>query len=147
MKNGSEIDTSANAGIRWTVHPVKKNWKISVLIIIFLIVLCISINFSFDSLSLSLLSVIFLFGSLSSFFLPTTYTLYDKGIAIKTAFRELYKEWDFFKRYYIDKNGILLSPFPYRTRLENFRGLYIRFDNNKEQVINFIKSRIIPIAN
>lgn len=142
MRKGLESTDDIFIEIKWTVHPIKKNWKVSILVIIFLLVICISISFSFDSLLLSFFSAIFLFGSLSSFFLPTTYTLYDKGIIIKTVFREVYKDWGFFKRYYIDKNGILLSPFPHRTRLENFRGLYIKFNNNKEEVTSYIKSKI-----
>jgi len=143
MKNELESIDETPIELKWTVHPAKKNLKLSISITIFLVILCISIYISFDSLSLSLLSAIFLFGSLSPFFLPTTYLLCDKGIIVKTIFREIYNEWIFFKRYYIDRNGILLSPFSYKTRLENFRGLYVRFDGNKEQIIDFIKSKII----
>lgn len=131
--------------IKWTVHPAKKNLKLSVLVIIFLVILCVSIYVSFDSLILSLLSAVFLFGSLYSFFFPTTYMLHEKEVIVKNIFRKFSREWDFFKRYYIDKDGIFLSPFSHRTRLENYRGLYIRFGNNKDQVIDFIKSRITGI--
>lgn len=142
MKNKLELIDSVPIEFKWTVHPAKKNLKLSVLVIMFLIALCVSIYFSFDSLLLSLLSAVFLFGSLSSFFLPTTYMLHKKGIIIKRVFHEFFRGWDSFKRYYIDKNGILLSPFTYRTRLENFRGLYIRFNGNREYIIGYIKSRI-----
>ncbi len=142
MKNELELVDENPIALKWTVHPAKKNLPLTILVIIFLVILCISIYISFDSLSLSLLSAIFLFGSLSSFFFPTTYLLCDKGIIVKTIFREFYREWVSFKRYYIDKNGILLSPFLYKTRLENFRGLYVRFDSNKQQIVDFIKSRI-----
>jgi len=128
--------------LEWTVHPLKANKKVSIGLIVFLIVLCTSIYFSFDSFTFLILSVIFLVGSLSSFFLPTTYLFQDDYIIVKTIFRRFSKQWGSFKSYYPDKNGVLLSPFPHPTRLENFRGLYIRFNNNKTEVVNFIKQKI-----
>ena len=128
--------------LEWTVHPLKANWKVSTVLIIFLIALCMAIYFSFNSLTFLIFSVVFLIGSLSSFFLPTTYTLQDDCIIVKTIFRRSSRQWASFKRYYPEKKGVFLSPFPHPTRLENFRGLYVRFNNNKTDVINFIKPKI-----
>jgi len=128
--------------LEWTVHPLKANRKVSIGLIVFLIVLCTSIYFSFDSLTFLILSVIFLVGSLSSFCLPTTYTLQDDCIIVTSVFRRFSRQWNTFKRYYPDKNGVFLSPFLHTTRLENFRGLYVRFNNNKTEVIDFIKQKI-----
>ena len=126
----------------WTVHPLKANWKVSTVLIIFLIALCMAIYFSFNSLTFLIFSVVFLVGSLSSFFLPTTYALQDDCIIVKTIFRRSSRQWASFKRYYPEKKGVFLSPFLHPTRLENFRGLYVRFNNNKTNVINFIKQKI-----
>ena len=81
-------------------------------------------------------------GSLSSFFLPTQYLLDNDKVRIKFFFTIREKKWGMFRSYYVDKNGVLLSPFEKPSRLENFRGQYIRFDRNKDQVVNFVKSKI-----
>ncbi len=57
-------------------------------------------------------------------------------------FRKQSRKWDSFKTYYPDKNGIFLSPFAHKTRLENFRGLYIRLKENRKEVLDFIKQKI-----
>ncbi len=132
--------------LEWTVHPLKANKKVSIGLIIFLIALCTSIYFSFDSLTFMILSVIFLVGSLSSFFLPTTYLLQNDCIIVKTIFRRFSRQWDSFKSYYPDKNGVFLSPFLHPTRLENFRGLYVRFNDNKTEIVNFIKQKIEKVT-
>lgn len=142
MKDEQKFGDSTSIELKWIVHPVKKNLTLSASVIIFLVGLCVSIYFSFDSLILSIVSAIFLFGSLFRFFFPTTYILQDKQIIVKSFLSESSRNWKSFKRYYVDKKGVLLSPFTYKTRLENFRGLYIRFNDNKEQVIDFIKSKI-----
>jgi hypothetical protein len=138
------IENKDNIKLEWTVHPLIANWKISAGLIAFLIALCTAIYFSFNSLTFLFLSIIFLVGSLSPFFFPTTYTLNDDGINIKSVFRKSSKNWGYYKSYYPDRNGILLSPFPHPSRLENFRGLYVRFNNNKADVVNFVKQKLKP---
>jgi hypothetical protein len=56
--------------------------------------------------------------------------------------QELRKKWSQYRSCYPDKNGVLLSPFVRPSRLENFRGTYIRFWNNREEVVSFVKTMI-----
>ncbi|MGB9597901.1 MAG: hypothetical protein ACPL7B_16575 [Candidatus Poribacteria bacterium] len=121
---------------------MKANWKISASIIVFLIAINIAIYLSFDSLTFLFLSVVFLFGSLSSFFLPTTYILSDEGITVKSVFRKSTRNWCYFKSYYPERKGVFLSPFSQPSRLENFRGLFVRFNNNRTEVIEFVKQKL-----
>lgn len=133
----------ANAiSMQWTAHLIKRNWKVSSGVVLFLIILCAAIYFSFNSATFLLLSVAILTISLSPFFFPTTYTFQDDCIIVKSLLRESSRQWDSFKSYYPDRNGVLLSPFPSPTRLENFRGIYIRFENNRSEVVNFIEKKL-----
>jgi hypothetical protein len=80
--------------------------------------------------------------SLAKFYFPTRYRLDDTGIMVKTMTQTLKKEWTLYRSCYPDKNGILLSPFAEPSRLENFRGLYLMFDNNRDDVTAFCRSHI-----
>jgi len=134
---------NANAPeMKWTVHLIKRNWIVSTAVVLFLIILCSAIYLSFNSATFLLLSVAILVISLSPFFLPTTYTFQDDCIIVKSLFRKSSRQWDSFKSYYPDRNGVLLSPFSSPTRLENFRGIYIRFENNRSEVVEFIQKKI-----
>ena len=134
---------SVNAiSMQWTVHLIKRNWKVSAGVVLFLIILCTAIYFSFNSATFLFLSVAILIISLSPFFLPTTYTFQDDCIIVKSLLRKSSRQWNSFKSYYPDRNGVLLSPFPSPTRLENFRGVYIRFENNRSEVVEFIQKKI-----
>ncbi len=136
------IENKSAVKFEWIVHPLKANWKVSLILIVFLLALCISIYFRFKSLAFFVLSIAFLFGSLSSFFLPTKYTLQEDCILVKTLLRKQSRGWDSFERLYPDKNGVFLSPFSHKTRLENFRGLYVRLGNNRKEILDFIKQKI-----
>ena len=138
----SDPQSSNFTGIKWTVYPIKNNWKVSFGLIVFLVILCVAVYFSFDSVTFLLLSAVILICSLSPFFFPTTYMLKDESVVIKSLLRTFSREWGYFKSYYPSKSGVLLSPFSLPSRLENFRGLYIRFSDNRSEVLDFIGRKI-----
>lgn len=135
------IENNGNE-IIWIIHPVKKNWKVSIAVILFLLSLCAAIYISFNSLAFLFLSIVILFVSLMPFFFPTTYSLNEDCVVIKSVYRRLSRNWNTFKSFYPDKNGVLLSPFVSPSRLENFRGVYLRFGNNKPEILDFVAKKL-----
>lgn len=148
LKLGSENKTAdasqiqsptEEEAVEWIVHPAKRNMRTTVLVTIFLIVVVIVVYFAASSVWFGVLAFIFLFGSLASFYFPTRYRMTQKEIVIKTKAQTLVKKWSQYRTYHPDKNGVLLSPFVRKTRLENFRGTYIRFEGNRDEVVGFVK--------
>ena len=126
----------------WVVHPVFDNWKRSAVLVAFLIMLIAAVYFASQSIYLTLLSVFFLAGALYKYFVPFRYQFDNQKVTIQSFFYRFEQDWTNFRSFYVDQNGILLSPFARPSRLENFRGVYIRFGNNKGAVIDFIKQQI-----
>lgn len=109
-----------------------------------LVIWCV-VYLATGSLLFLTIAIVMLLGSLSGFFLPTEYELYADKIKVRYFLSNLEKEWKSYRSFYVDKNGILLSPFTKPSRLESFRGIYLRLDRNseiKDKVIDFIKSKI-----
>ncbi len=127
----------------WSSHPAKKNVWVSIGVIAFLIAVWLIVYWTSSNPILLGISVVIMLGSMSSFFLPTQYLLGNDKVRIKFFFTVREKKWDMFRSYYVDKNGVLLSPFERPSRLENFRGLYIRFNQNRDLVVEFVKSKIV----
>lgn len=128
--------------LKWSTHPVKKKTLISALVIAFLFLVWSVVYLTTSSVFLTALSVVIMLVSLSSFFLPTYYELDQDKIRIRYFFTRREREWSAFRSFYVDRNGVLLSPFQRPSRLENFRGIYVRFNRNKDQVVDFVKSKI-----
>ncbi len=128
--------------LEWTCHPAKKNLKVTVAVSAFLIVMIAIVYYVTYSVWFMALGAAILFGSLASFYLPTRFRLTGEEITVKSTTQKGTKKWSQFRSYYPDKNGVLLSPFVRPTRLENFRGTYIRFSNNRDEVIDFVKNHI-----
>ena len=130
--------------LSWTVHPLVENRRKSVLLILFLALLLLFIYLGFQLIYVAILSAIFLIGSLYKYFLPFHHQFEaDRLIITSCCFYKLERSWETFRSFYVDANGVLLSPFAHPTRLENFRGIYIRFGKHPpEEVINFITNKI-----
>jgi len=149
QKNGTSIQDEQDAvqTISWTVHPVVENWLRSVLLGLFLGILFFFIYWGFRSMPIALLSAIFLIGSLYKYFLPFHHQCEADRLVISTCCYRLTRPWAAFRSFYVDANGMLLSPFEKPTRLENFRGVYVRFGKHPpDEVVNFISSKIEPEA-
>ncbi len=128
--------------LAWTAHPVKRKPLVSILVTAFILVISYLVLASTDSQVFSGLSLVIMFGSLAKFYLPTRYELTNNEIVVKNISYTLRKSWDQYRSFYPDKNGILLSPFKERSRLENFRGLYLMFEKNNQQVTQFVSDHI-----
>jgi len=144
MAARTDADTVVDEGavLNWRCHPVKRRPMVSLAVTAFIVLVGLLVYFATDSRGFTVLALVVLFASLAKFFFPTEYRLSDKKIKIKTTTQTLVKEWSMYRSCYSDKNGILLSPFTRPSRLENFRGLYIMFEKNRDEVTAFVKERV-----
>jgi len=137
-----ETTDESGTGLEWTTHPMKKRPWVTVLVTVFILVIGAMVFSTTESKGFAVLALVVLFMSLAKFYLPTKYKLTEKYIIVKTTTQTIKKEWSMFRSFYPDKNGLLLSPFVRPTRMENFRGMYLIFNENKDQVIAFAKDHI-----
>lgn len=130
---------SKNLKIEWVSFPAVENLRKTTIATIFIIGLSTLLYFRYGPIY-GFLSILFLGFSLLPYYTPTTYRLNEDGIEVKKVFYTIKKSWSNFRSFYPDKNGVLLSPFSIPTRLENFRGIYIRFRGNGEEVLSVVES-------
>lgn len=131
--------------LAWTTQPARSRPVVAALVVL-LMATIVTIVFSImESAFFALISALILWGSLSQFYLKTHFELTENLVRIKYLVNKVEKPWAQFRSFYPDKNGVLLSPFVRPSRLENFRGLYLRFAGNREQVLEVIRSKIRQI--
>jgi hypothetical protein len=128
--------------LEWRVHPVRENPLASVLVGLLLLVIWAGTYLVFHEVIWVILAVIFLGGSLLPFFTVTEYRMDDRGITIRRPLTTVFREWDRVRSYYPDRKGVLLSPFAAPSRLENFRGVFIRFGPDRQAVIQYLKKHV-----
>jgi hypothetical protein len=130
-------DDPATELMRWRSHPVRQSGKRLGAVLLVLIGLPAGLWALYGPFY-GLLGVLILSGALSPYFLPTDYALYAGGgesrfIGVTRRFT-----WSQYRTFYPDSHGVLLSPFAKPSRLENFRGIYLRFDGRREQILNIV---------
>ncbi len=95
-----------------------------------------------QSVAWSALAVGILLSGVHDYWLPTRFRLSPAGAQIRHAFLLRQKSWAQFRAYYEDNNGVLLSPFARPSRLDTFRGMYIRFAGNRESVVAYVQRHV-----
>jgi hypothetical protein len=123
--------------IRWTVLPAKNRKKLALffaIVLPFLLLVLLS-----SGIFWTLFSAIVLILALSPFFTPTTYTLDKGGVTVKRLLYTIKRDWESIRRYEFDGRGIFLSPYSKPRRMENFRGIYLMLNENREEVLQFLE--------
>lgn len=139
VENGGASQTPM---FEYVCHPAARNLSITILTTLFLL-LCVALVWLIShSIFMTALAVLILFGSLAGFYTRTRYVFYDDYFIITTLIHTQRKEWKLYRSYYGDRNGVLLSPFARPTRMENFRGVYIKFAGNKDTVMAMVRSKL-----
>ncbi len=128
--------------LEWVCHPVKRKPLVSVGVCLLIIIIPLLVFSATASIGFAIFGFVIMAASLAKFFFPTRYKLDSTGVTVKTTTQTLTKQWSLYRSFYPDKNGVLLSPFAEPSRLENFRGMYVMFSNNKDAVIAFVGKHV-----
>ncbi|MGB5106506.1 MAG: hypothetical protein WBP42_07305 [Candidatus Zixiibacteriota bacterium] len=128
--------------MQWVCQPAKSRPVVAIAVAVFIVALVVLTYFLTYSPLFAVVAALILWGSLSQFYLQTTFEFTERKVKVKYLVNKIEKEWAQYRSFYVDKNGVLLSPFVRPSRLENFRGLYIRFAGNRDAVAAIVKSKI-----
>ena len=85
--------------------------------------------------------------SLTTFFFPTTYSVDESKVKIKYLFTLKERNLSAFRSVFPGQRGILLSPYLGPTRLENFRGFYLRYGKDNKGEVDKILAELIEWQN
>lgn len=127
----------------WIFHPAKASWLVTTLLTVFLFLLLVIVFWLTQSRLFTLIGTVVLVGSMRSFYFPTEYKLFDDRIEVFYTISSHKKNWDIYRRVYPEKNGVFLSTFARPTRMENFRGLFVKYgDADRDRILEIIQNRI-----
>lgn len=135
----SEGDT-----LQWSVHPFRENLMKSLFLLIILALLFCAIYWGTDGdIFLTGLSMLIMSGTLSPYFFVTKYEMDATSVRQKRGQMINKKRWSDFRRYYIGKTHITLSPFTYTTRLESFRSMTLLVNSqNRDRIEAFVRKHM-----
>ena len=127
----------------WVFHPAKASRVVTALLTVFLFLLLVLVYYLTQSRLFTIIGTIVLLGSMRSFYFPTEYKLFDDHIEVYYTISSVKKDWKIYRRVFPEKNGVFLSTFARPTRMENFRGLFVKYgEADRDRVLDIIQSRI-----
>ncbi len=91
----------------------------------------------------TVLAVLLMWGQVAGFYLPTRYSLTEESVLVRGLVSRREKSWGEFRSFHKDREGVLLSPFIGRSRLERFRGVSLQFHDNRDEVMAVVERMIV----
>ena len=80
--------------------------------------------------------------SLARYFFPTEYRLDAEGVRVRFLGQVRARRWAEVRGVYPHGDGVHLSPFASPSRLDPFRGIYVRFAGNREAVLEVVGAHV-----
>jgi len=124
--------------LTWTVHLARKQRGRGA-VTACLVVLAACAGWLYAGPLAAVVVTIALMLSLSEFFFPVRYEIDESAATARCMGRTKRVERAQVTNCYVDSDGVKLSTCGGNRRLEPFRGLYLRFDGNSEQVTRFLE--------
>jgi hypothetical protein len=120
-------ENKAAAEITWTSFPARDDFPRSALLIMFIVAFSWGVVRLMGHPGWGLLSFLVLTGAMHRYFIRTYYRLHAGGITARALGRTLERPWATVRGVYPHKDGVFLSPFDAPSRLDSFRGMYLRY--------------------
>lgn len=147
-KNNFKVKDKVN--FDWVSFPFVDRPRTSTLLVVFLIFLSVLLRYFIEHAMLLpigwyWISMMLIFASISSYFIPSRYTFFENRIVAKYLFFKVERPYKDFGCFYSDKHGVMLSTFKTPRRLDPFRGMSVRYSKTqleKEELLNFLEQKI-----
>mgnify|MGYP006972338587 CR=1 FL=1 len=125
--------------LTWKVHLLREQPSKLLLVIPAAALSLVASCVLFQTFTLGLIVLFLIMASLAEYLFPIRYQLDERGASARTLTSLTRIEWRRVKKYYLDDHGIKLSPLSRQTRLEAYRGVYLRFGDRRDEIIRAVK--------
>ena len=125
--------------LSWTSWPMLRSPVRAALAVAFVVLMAWTIQAMFRTTYFTAVAVLLVWGQVAGFFLPTRFSLTDERVSVRGLVSRREKNWSEFRSHYVDREGVLLSPFVERSRLDRFRGVSLQFHGNRDEVVAFVE--------
>jgi len=135
--------SATSCELRWVSHPLRDEppWKSAALIAL-IAGFSAGAYYSLEGLVYALIAGAVLVAATSRYLLPVHYCLTERGVAVTHAGVTRRMAWDRFRDFYVHPDGVFLSPFGRPSRLDSFRGCFLRFKDNREEVLALVRAGV-----
>ena len=88
------------------------------------------------------ISLLLLLAMTSTLYLEVRYRLDPEGVTVFFLGAANFRKWQHYRNFYVHDTGVHLTTMPKPSPLDPFRGHFLRFDQNRDEVVAYIKGQI-----
>ena len=129
---------TAKAGLEWTIHLARRRPRQAAAVVGVVAAGSLAAGYGFRSVVLGVLAAFLLVGAISDYLFPVRYTITPGGIDVRGPLHRRRMAWQQVRRVVRDQHGVKLSPLPAPSRLQAYRGIYLWFADNADDVMAII---------
>ncbi len=137
--NDAGRSEAARYTLQWSVHLLRQHPRKAWGAAGAMLIASVLVAFAFRSAGMGLLAFVLLWLATRDYWLPVRYTVNEHGAGVRYLGAIFDISWDRVKFVTVAPDGVKLSPVPPGSRLEPFRGVTLRFADNREQVLEAIE--------
>jgi len=126
----------------YTIHLARRRPTQAAAAVAVITAATLAAGFGFQSLLLGFLAGALLIASVSDYLFPLTFTLTDEAAEARGPLHRRRLAWARVRRVSRDDLGVKLSPLPHPSRLDAFRGIYLWFADNADDVMAFVAHHV-----
>lgn len=135
------VDDGSGAALEWVSWPVRDDYPRSLGLCAIEVCTALGIGATTHSVGWGLLSLLVLALATLRYFVRTRVRLDPNGVELRACGRSQRRGWDRVRNVYYHRDGAFLSPFCRPSRLDSFRGIFLRYAGNRAEVEAFLRAR------
>jgi hypothetical protein len=138
VNHHEQDNTEDSDELTWVTHPMIESPRKAALFWAVFFLMLLAVWIATEEWLFVVLSGVILFASLRGFVLPTRYKITDEGLEVDRLFYRIRKKWSDYRSHVVERNGVFLSPFSVKHRMENFRGIFLNTGKCHKEVAEFV---------
>lgn len=143
------MTTATASQLEYRSLPVRDDYPRSLALVATIAAIAVGLGVSFREPAWALFAAAVLGAFLIRYFAPTIYRFDERGVRSRFLGRERFRPWNEIRAFYPHGDGVHLSPFREPSRLDPFRGLFVRFapgGGERAAVLAFCERHVRPAA-
>lgn len=133
---------SSSVIFEWTVHPPRRGGYRRIVFVVAIVGVPIGLLKSLGSPLWAFFATVFLLGTTAAYWLPTRYVIDENAILVQRWFWKRKVLFADLRRVERDPNGLFVSPFAERSRLDGHRGLLLMEPPERDIVEQYIREHL-----
>ena len=138
-----ELGNGDSPQLKWTSWPVRDEPPSKTAVLALLIGMTVAMAWM-QAPYYGILGFVLMMLLLAPYFLPCRFEVSSTGVKVFFPMFNRDRPWSTYKRYVVRKDGVFLSPFDKPSRLDSYRGDFLRFSaaTDREQVIALVRKHV-----